>query len=377
MRIIHIITGLGDGGAEHTLFKICKYDKLNKHIVISLKGSGKYLPLLNKLGVKVYCLNVNFFSINKFFFLINLLRSLKPDLVQTWLVHADFIGSLAARLAGIKNIVWNVRYSKIEIGKAKIKTILIIKVLSKLSYFIPKLIIIVSKKAKKIYQDEGYDKKKLKFIPNGYDLSILKVNKNKKIDFQKKIRIKKQMPLIGCVARFDPLKDHLNLLNSISLIRLNNINFFCVLVGTNINKSKILINEIKRLKLNDCIKLLGPTKNISEVMNSIDIHVQSSRSEGFPNVVAEAMAHKTPCIVTNVGDSSYIVGNTGWVVPPNEPVKLAKAIQLAFNEISTKNWVKRCNKARERIGKKFSIGKMIESYNNLWINVHKKDDKKI
>ena len=377
MKIIHIITGLGDGGAEHTLFKICKYDKLNKHIVISLKGSGKYLPLLNKLGVKVYCLNVNFFSINKFFFLINLLRSLKPDLVQTWLVHADFIGSLAARLAGIKNIIWNVRYSKIEIGKAKIKTILIIKVLSKLSYFIPKLIIIVSKKAKKIYQDEGYDKKKLKFIPNGYDLSILKVNKNKKIDFQKKIRIKKQMPLIGCVARFDPLKDHLNLLNSISLIRLNNINFFCVLVGTNINKSKILINEIKRLKLNDCIKLLGPTKNISEVMNSIDIHVQSSRSEGFPNVVAEAMAHKTPCIVTNVGDSSYIVGNTGWVVPPNEPVKLAKAIQLAFNEISTKNWVKRCNKARERIGKKFSIGKMIESYNNLWINVHKKDDKKI
>ena len=377
MKIIHIITGLGDGGAEHTLFKICKYDKLNKHIVISLKGSGKYLPLLNKLGVKVYCLNVNFFSINKFFFLINLLRSLKPDLVQTWLVHADFIGSLAARLAGIKNIVWNVRYSKIEIGKAKIKTILIIKVLSKLSYFIPKLIIIVSKKAKKIYQDEGYDKKKLKFIPNGYDLSILKVNKNKKIDFQKKIRIKKQMPLIGCVARFDPLKDHLNLLNSISLIRLNNTNFFCVLVGTNINKSKILINEIKRLKLNDCIKLLGPTTNISEVMNSIDIHVQSSRSEGFPNVVAEAMAHKTPCIVTNVGDSSYIVGNTGWVVPPNEPVKLAKAIQLAFNEISTKNWVKRCNKARERIGKKFSIGKMIESYNNLWINVHKKDDKKI
>ena len=323
----------------------------------------------------MYCLNVNFFSINKFFFLINLLRSLKPDLVQTWLVHADFIGSLAARLAGIKNIIWNVRYSKIEIGKAKIKTILIIKVLSKLSYFIPKLIIIVSKKAKKIYQDEGYDKKKLKFIPNGYDLSILKVNKNKKIDFQKKIGIKKQMPLIGCVARFDPLKDHLNLLNSISLIRLKNINFFCVLVGTNINKSKILINEIKRLKLNDCIKLLGPTKNISEVMNSIDIHVQSSRSEGFPNVVAEAMAHKTPCIVTNVGDSSYIVGNTGWVVPPNEPVKLAKAIQLAFNEISTKNWVKRCNKARERIRKKFSMGKMIESYNNLWINVHKKDDK--
>jgi hypothetical protein len=122
MKIIHIITRLGDGGAEHTLFKICKYDKNNKHIVISLKGPGKYFKLLKKLGIKVYCLNLNFFSIYKFFFLIKLLRSLKPDLVQTWLVHADFIGSIAARLAGIKNIIWNIRYSNLKLRKAKITT---------------------------------------------------------------------------------------------------------------------------------------------------------------------------------------------------------------------------------------------------------------
>jgi glycosyltransferase involved in cell wall biosynthesis len=54
------------------------------------------------------------------------------------------------------------------------------------------------------------------------------------------------------------------------------------------------------LKLNNYVKLLGPTKNISEIMNSLDVHIQSSRSEGFPNVVAEAMAHKTPCVVTNL-----------------------------------------------------------------------------
>ena len=68
MKVVHIITGLGDGGAEHTLFKVCKYDSLNKHIVISLKDNGKYFLLLKKLGVQVYCLNINFFSINKFFF---------------------------------------------------------------------------------------------------------------------------------------------------------------------------------------------------------------------------------------------------------------------------------------------------------------------
>ena len=91
MKIVHIITGLGDGGAEHTLFKICKYDEINKHIVISLKGRGKYFSLLKKINTKVYCLNINLFFIHRFFFLVRLLRSLKPDVVQTWLVHADFL----------------------------------------------------------------------------------------------------------------------------------------------------------------------------------------------------------------------------------------------------------------------------------------------
>ena len=186
MKVIHIITSLGDGGAEHTLFKICKYDINNKHVVISLKGPEKYFSLLKKLGIKVYCLNLKFYSIYKFFLLIKLLRSLKPDIVQTWLVHADFIGGIAAKLAGIKNIIWNIRYSNFEIRKSKLTTILIIKLLAKLSFLIPQLIVIVSKKAKKIYEAEGYDKKKLKFIPNGYDLSFLKPRKFQKKIFKKK-----------------------------------------------------------------------------------------------------------------------------------------------------------------------------------------------
>ena len=292
MKVVHIITGLGNGGAEHALFKICKYDVKNKHFVISLKDKGKYFSLLNKLGIKVYCLNVSFFSIYKFLFLIKLLRSLKPDIVQTWLVHADFIGSFAARLAGIKKILWNVRYSNIEIGKAKFTTILIIKILSILSYIIPKLILVVSKRAKKIYEMEGYNKKILKFIPNGYDMKVLKNDNTLKKKFRKKIKIRKSVPLIGNVARYDPQKDHLNLLNALALIRLKKINFFCVLIGLNLdtNNTKI-ITEIKRLKLNNHVKLLGQIKNITEVMNGLDIHVlSSSYGEGFPNVVAESMA---------------------------------------------------------------------------------------
>ena len=78
---------------------------------------------------------------------------------------------------------------------------------------------------------------------------------------------------------------------------------------------------------------------------------------------------ENPCVVTDVGDSSYIVGKTGWVVPPANSIKLARKIEGAIREIGTKNWHKRCNQARLRIKEKFSIGKMISSYNSIWIQV--------
>ena len=373
MKVVHIITSLGDGGAEHTLYKICKYDTKDKHIVISLKGPEKYYSLLKKLGIKVYCINIKFYSIHKFFSLIRLLRNLKPDILQTWLVHSDFIGGIAARIAGIKNIVWNVRYSNFQFGKAKLTTIFIIKILARLSFIIPKLIIVVSKKAKKIYEAEGYKKEILKFIPNGYDLSILKVSKLNKINFRKKIKLKKKLPLIGNVARYDPKKDHLNLLKALSIIRSKNINFFCVLVGSNIDKKNVnLISEIRRLQLSKNVKLLGQNNNIFEVMNGLDVYIQSSSyGEGFPNVVAESMACGTPCVVTDVGDASLIVGKNGWVVPPNNAFKLAASIEKSLYEVGTKRWNKRSNQARLRIKENFSIDKMLKSYNELWIKVYK------
>ena len=373
MRIIHIITGLGDGGAENALFKICKYDNLNKHIVISLKKPSKYFFLLKKLKIKVYSLNFRFYSFHKFFFLVKLIRILKPDLVQTWLVHADFLGSIASRLAGIKKILWNVRYSNLEIGKAKLSTIFIIKILSIMSHFVPKVIVIVSKKAKKIYENLGYNKKLFKFIPNGYDLKVLRIDKTQKKNLKKKFKISNKIPLIGKVARYDPQKNHFNLLKALSIIKSKNINFFCVLVGSNISYNNIeLISEIQKLKLFNNIKLLGQENKISTIMSGLDLHVlSSSYGEGFPNVVAESMACGTPNIVTDIGDSKLIVGKTGWVVPPKNPAKLSKAIENGINEINKLNWNKRCKNARSIIKKYYSISKMLSLYNKVWFNVYR------
>jgi glycosyltransferase involved in cell wall biosynthesis len=374
MKVVHIITGLGDGGAEHTLFKICKYDNVNNHVVISLKGPGKYYSLLKRLGIEVYCLNINIFFY-KFFFLIKLLYTLRPDIVQTWLVHGVLIGGIAARLAGIKNILWNIRYSNFEIKKAKLTTILIVKILIKLSYVIPQSIVVVSKKAKKIYERSGYDKKKLILIPNGYDLLILKPSKLQKRFFKKKYKIKKSTLVIGNIARHDPKKDHLNLLNSLSIVRSKNINFICILAGSNIDRNNIsLVTKIKELKLSNYVKLIGQKDNIIEIMNGLDIYIQSSSyGEGFPNVVAEAMACGVSCVVTDVGDAAFIVGKTGVVVPPNNSIQLANALEKTIRKIGTKDLKNKSYKSRLRIKENFDIIKMIKLYNKSWIDVYKKN----
>ena len=221
----------------------------------------------------------------------------------------------------------------------------------------------------------GYDKKKLRFIPNGYDLSILRPSKLQKIIFKKKIKSKKSIPIIGNVSRYDPKKDHLNLLNALSYLKSKNLKFLCVLVGSNIDQHNHKLNsEINKLRLSNYVKLLGQNDNIYQVMNGIDIFVQSSSfGEGFPNVVAESMACGTPCVVTDVGEAASIVGKTGWVIPPNNSIKLAGAINKALKEFKKIKWNERKNESRSRIKKNFYIRKMLESYNEIWFKTQKKN----
>ena len=124
MKILHIITSLLDGGAEGVLYRLCSNDKVNEHLVVSLRDQGKYGKLLSKNGIKIYTLNMKQgkFSIFAFFKLIKILKKEKVNVVQTWLYHADFFGGLAARLAGVNNLIWNVRHSNFSKNYPKKKS---------------------------------------------------------------------------------------------------------------------------------------------------------------------------------------------------------------------------------------------------------------
>ena len=366
MRIVHIITDLKKGGAENSLFKICQHDKANEHTVISIKSLGDYNLLFKKIGINVYNMNIKFYSFFKFIYLIKLIRLLKPDIVQTWLPQGDFVGGIASKLSGINRIVWNIRYSKLDRHAVKLRTIILIKILSKLSFIIPKIIIVVSKSAFKNCKNLGYCVDKLRLIQNGFDVSIIKLDKKK--------YKKKYIPILGSIARFDPTKDHENLLKALSIVKKKNINFICHLIGQNIDKNnKLLVNQIKKLELSSSVKLLGKSNDALKSMRALDIHLLSSKTEGFPNVVAEAMILGIPCIVTDVGDSALIVGKTGWVVQPKNPVKLANVIKKALSTIGKKGWKRRCEKAQLRIKNNFEISKMIKLYNMTWSTVYNKN----
>jgi glycosyltransferase involved in cell wall biosynthesis len=378
MKIVHVITTLLDGGAEGVLYRLCKQDKSNKHVVISLRGKGKYGPLLLRSGIKVHCLNMKpkFFSLYSCIKLIRLFKIYKPDVVQTWLYHADFIGGLFARISGVKNIVWGIRHSNFEFSKSKKFIILLVKILAKLSYWVPKLIILCAKKSIKVHESIGYDKNKMRLIRNGYDTTVFKPFDNKKsINFRKKFQIKAKTPILGSVGRFHPQKDHDNLFKALAILNKKKIDYFCLLVGFEMDScNEDLVHKIKKMKLENKVKLLGSQNDIPQVMRELDLHIlPSAYGESFPNVVAESMACGTPCVVTDVGDAAFIVGNTGWVVPPKNSEALANKIMIAIRKLNDKKWSSRCAEARKRIKKNFSIDLMVKNYIKVWREIQSKD----
>lgn len=369
-KIVHIITGLNNGGAEAVLFRLCSNDLDNDHSVISLMDLGKYGPHLKAKGINVFCLNMpqGKITIDGLVNLYKLLKKHKPDVVQTWMYHADLIGGVIARLAGIKNVFWNIRQTSLEKGLTSRATVYIANICALLSYFVPRKVICCASKASEYHIALGYKKNKMVVIGNGYELDSLKQNLDLGLAIRSELLLKKDDLVLGMVGRYDPAKDHNNLLLALSHLKSKNIEFKCLLVGKALSvENKELFDKLAQLNLLNNVILLEQRTDIPAVMNSIDIHVLSSYSEAFPNVLAEAMACGTPCVTTDVGDARSIVGDTGWVVPSRDPEALAVAIEAAVNEhnISTK-WQARKESARLRIVENFSVEKMVESYKAAW-----------
>lgn len=373
MKIVHIITGLKNGGAEGVLYRLVSHDKLNDHIVISLTGEGKYGSLLRNRGIEVFCLEISKdkISIKPLIKLYKILKKANPEIVQTWMYHADLIGGLVARSLGIKKIFWNIRHSNFDPRYTKPSTIKVAKICSKLSYFIPYKIISCSDLSLNPHIDLGYTNDRFIVINNGYDLENFKININSRNNIRKSLKIG-NLPVLGMVGRYNPQKNHKGLLEALSRVSKQGYQFDLLLVGEGLNQgNNEILEAIKLHELEYNVHLLDQRNDIPDIMNALDIHILSSSfGEGFPNVVAEAMACGTPCIVTNVGESKTIVAKFGKVIEPDNIDELTKAI-IQFIDLLKSNqedWQYKRLNGSEFITESFSIDKMINSYNEAWKN---------
>lgn len=175
--------------------------------------------------------------------------------------------------------------------------------------------------------------------------------------------------VLGSVARWDPLKDHANLLNAFAILRRSAefSSLRCVLVGRGMTADNAdLMALITSLGLRDHVITAGPSDTVPAVMNGLDLHVLSSSAEGFPNVVAEAMACGTPCVVTDVGDAAFIVGDTGKVVASEQPQALADGISAMLHIMTEQGRDHVGQAGRQRVLAEFDLSRMVQAYAAVW-----------
>ncbi len=363
-KIVYISPDIDSGGAENILFNIAKSKGIEEVILISLTDIGYYGSRLIKNGYKVYALNMkrNLLSVFKFIHLIILIKKFRPKYVHTWLYHGNLIGGLAAKIAGIKQIYWSIHH---DYEYSNFIMMLEMKILAILSYLIPKKIIFCSQLAKNNHLKNGYKKLVSIKIENGIETSQFKPNKEFRKELRNKLNIENDCFLLGNISRYNPIKDHENLLKALSLLNHEKINFKCILVGGGlINTNKELLDKIKKFNLSDKVILYGKSYQIHKIMAGLDLYILSSKNEAFGMVLLEAMSTGIPCLSTNVGEAKSIIGNTGWIVNSSDPYAMAlKISKIAKQKI---NLIDYSSITRNRILQKYSLDKMIKRYSYIY-----------
>jgi len=240
----------------------------------------------------------------------------------------------------------------------KFKTRSAIKLGSYLSR-IPDLIIYNSIRSLNQHRDIGFNKQKDFFIPNGFDTISWKPNNKIQHAVRDSLGIQKNTKVIGYIGRGDDQKDIPTLFKAFNIVHKKHPNTILVTVGRNLKKY---------LSKNKNIVFLGQRSDVPNLMKSFDLLCLSSKAEGFPNVIGEAMSSGVPCVTTDVGDAKSIVGDTGWITHPGDPKSLAICLDSALK--NSQGQLKGYGKiARNKIVNNFAIKDVINQYISLYNSI--------
>ena len=376
MRVVHVISGLGHGGAEAMLEKLIltarRRDPSVEHIVISLGDIGPVGARLLDAGVAVesMAITASASGLLKFPRLVRRLRRAGPEsVVQTWMWHGDLLGGLAARLAGNNRVVWNIRNSIPSSPSLSKSAILVARLCALLSRSIPSRIICNAQAGMDAHCVIGYDAAKCVVIPNGFNMDRFRHSTEARDALRRRWHVQAGEFLMGMVARMDPLKDHQNfILSAAHAAARAAVPMRFVLVGEGVPENVELRQQIAGVGLSERFLLEGHHEDVPGVMSALDGFCLSSKSEGFPNVLGEAMACETPSITTDVGDTRIVLGDDQWVVSASDPSALGVKM-LALAALPEMDRIALGKKQRARIDSLFGIDRIWQSYRELYETV--------
>ena len=369
IKVLHLITDLDVGGAEMFLFKLLSVinGDFFDNQVVSMTDIGIIGKKIEKLGFSVKSLGMRkgFPSIRGFRILSGILNQEKPDIIQTWMYHADLLGTIVGKRQGMSKIVWNIQCSNIDFSKYRPLTYWVVKLCTWFSSW-PVSVIINSTKGYHYHLNLGYHPKRWDLIPSGFDLKNFNVDHPARKDFRKELGLEETDLLVGLVGRFDPMKDHETFLSAACQLAKTNRGVCFLLVGAGIGPENPFFKPyLDKAFLADRLFLLGFRDDMARITASFDLATSSSYGEGFSNTIGEAMACGVPCVVTDVGDSAYIVGDTGLVVPPKNPEALAAAwgtiLDLPFDQRIALGL-----KARQRMEENFDLRVIARKYEKVY-----------
>ncbi|MEA2596597.1 MAG: hypothetical protein QOF01_3066 [Thermomicrobiales bacterium] len=369
MKTLHVISGLHTGGAEVMLLRLLEHLQTSTHepYVIGLTHPGHISACIAELGIPVEMLNSRR-RVPDPSIVLNVARSMRrfrPDVVQTWMYHSDLIGGLAARAAGNPPVAWCLQQGDLSPHLNKRSTLLTARACALLSSRLPAAIVCCAESTRHLHVEFGYHPAKMLVIPNGFDLDRFRPDPDARLAIRRELGLPEHGRLVGMLARFHPYKDHRNFVNAAGIVRQQRDDVHFVLAGARISwDNSELVSWIDEAGIRDRIHLLGVRHDTPAVQASLDVACLSSRGEGLPLTVGEAMACGVPCAVTDVGDAALLVGDTGRVVPPCDSAALAEAC-LSLLSLNAEDHRRLGESARRRIAARYSLPWVARQYAEL------------
>lgn len=335
--------------------------------VISLRELGVVGPRLKRAHFDVEALHMQgiLSTLKGLVQLVARLRRLPPNtVVQTWLYHADLLGGLAARLAGLRHVAWNLRMS---VGRREVGTITyrIVQACARLSRTIPQHIVTCGPSALAAHIAMGYAPERCCVIDNGFDTVRFAPGQSPATELRASLGFDESHIVIGSVARLHPTKDFSTMARAASMVCAEFPQARFLWVGADLDGDPDLTALLRSLGIERKVARPGLRSDVVKLVNAMDVFCLSSRSEGFPNVLGEAMSCARPCVTTNAGDAGYLLDMPEWVVPVEAPHALAEALgRMVTLEPATRESIGMRN--RERIQSRFSIKACSEKYVRLY-----------